>query len=266
VNAGDRAAALTVRCGLPGCDQPPGEPCVSTADSKFQRDNPHYNRWARGLQATSQQLAEELPTVGQWPGDTLSTSARLRQAQQDLAASQADLTRTERERDEALHDLAHATFQLDMERTRVAHWREQNDLARAELVSARQEFEQLLVEYGQARDALDREKSRRSGCPNPITEGAPTMTTTNPGGEGSSTPTATADLMITAAAEAIWPELKSWAQDAYEDTDNIRGWVAAGIAAALRVMADEIEVEPSFPMTAGLAAELIRERAEGLTA
>ena len=124
MNAGDRAAALTVRCGLPGCDQPPGEPCVSTADSKFQRDNPHYNRWARGLQATSQQ--------------------------------------------------------------------------RAELVSARRDLEQLRVEYGQARDALDREKSRRSGCPNPITEGAPTMTTTNPGGEGGSTPTEQHEIEIKA--------------------------------------------------------------------
>jgi hypothetical protein len=241
-----------------------------------------------------------------------STSAMLRQVQAALAASQADLTQAEQERDEAVRrasDLEQVRGELKQLRLLADGYlediqhlesgqdevidslRSQRDLARAELAStrgrahtsvvtlshevvklqgqlaaARAEIAQLLVEYGQARDALDREKSRRSGCPNPITEGAPTMTTTNPGGEGGSTPTATADLMITAAAEAIWPELKSWAQDAYEDTDNIRGWVAAGIAAALRVMADEIEVEPSFPMTAGLAAELIRERAEGLTA
>lgn len=128
MNAAERAAALTVRCGSPGCDQPPGEPCVSTVDGKFQRDNPHYNRMARGLQATSQQRAE-------------------------LASARQELEQT-----------------------------------RGQLAAARAEIAQLRVEYGQARDALDREKSRRSGCPNPITEGAPTMTTTNPGGEGGSTP------------------------------------------------------------------------------
>jgi chromosome segregation ATPase len=41
--------------------------------------------------------------------DTLSTSARLRQVQADLAASQADLTRAERERDE-LRDVLNASI------------------------------------------------------------------------------------------------------------------------------------------------------------
>jgi chromosome segregation ATPase len=97
--------------------------------------------------------------------DTLSTSARL--------------TKAEQERDEAL-------AKRDQAIENGSYWNREFDRARAELASARQELEQLLVEHGQARDALDREKSRRSGCPNPITEGAPTMTTTNPGGEGGS--------------------------------------------------------------------------------
>jgi hypothetical protein len=142
VNAAERAAALTVRCGLPGCDQPPGEPCVSTADSKFQRDNPHYNRWARGLQATSQQLAE-------------------------LASARQEL-------DQARGRAHTSVVTLSQEVVRL----------QGQLAAARAEIAQLRVEYG-----LDREKSRRSGCPNPITdEGAPTMTTTNPGGEGGSVP------------------------------------------------------------------------------
>lgn len=50
----------------------------------------------------------------------MSTSAQLRQVQQDLAASQADVTRAERERDEAQHDLAHAAFEIDKLKARLA--------------------------------------------------------------------------------------------------------------------------------------------------
>jgi hypothetical protein len=59
----------------------------------------------------------------------LSTSARLRQVQVDLAASQADLTRVERERDE----LAFRVRELQAHR----------QLRDAELTSARAELEQL---------------------------------------------------------------------------------------------------------------------------
>jgi uncharacterized protein (DUF3084 family) len=65
-----------------------------------------------------------------------SISEQLRQTQAALAASQADLSRVERERDEARHDLAHANFQLHTEHTR-------RDLARAELATATRELEQL---------------------------------------------------------------------------------------------------------------------------
>jgi septal ring factor EnvC (AmiA/AmiB activator) len=87
-------------------------------------------------------LAEQEGRKHQWrhestcgPGieQRAPTSARLRQVQADLAASQQDLThvegqlrdaeqdrmRAERERDEALHELAHLRFQLDMVRTRL---------------------------------------------------------------------------------------------------------------------------------------------------
>ncbi len=74
-----------------------------------------------------------------------------------------------------------------------------------------------------------------------------------------------ADAMITAAAEAVWPELKSGVQDQYEEPDNIRRWVAAGVAAALRVMADEIDRGPTFALPPSVISALVRERADGLT-
>lgn len=55
-------------------------------------------------------------------------------------STSARLRRVEQERDEALHDLDHATFQLDMEKTRVAHWRGEQQKAEAELTSAQQEL------------------------------------------------------------------------------------------------------------------------------
>jgi hypothetical protein len=41
---------------------------------------------------------------------------------------------------------------------------------------------------------------------------------------------------------------------------------AAGIAAALRVMADEIDCGPTFPLPPSVISALVRERADGLTA
>lgn len=40
--------------------------------------------------------------------------------------------------------------------------------------------------------------------------------------------------------------------------------VAAGVAAALRVMADEVDRGPTFPLPPSVISALIRERAEGL--
>jgi hypothetical protein len=70
------------------------------------------------------------------------------------------------------------------------------------------------------------------------------------------------DPMITAAAEAIWPELKSGVQDYYEEPDNIRRWAAIGAAAALRVMADEIDRGPTFRLPPSVFSALVRERAD----
>jgi hypothetical protein len=222
VNAAERAAALTVRCGLPGCDQPPGEPCVSTVDGKFQRDNPHYNRMVRGQAETS---GSHRPLM---PGGE-STSAMLRRVQAALAASQADLTRTERERDEAVRraaDLEQVREELKQLRRLTDGYledirhlesgqdavidslRSQRDLARAEVATASKEVRllraarQWVVAPDGGRDCVRCEQEIRRGeayellpgvdelahirCPNPITEGAPTMTTTNPGGEGGS--------------------------------------------------------------------------------
>jgi len=59
-----------------------------------------------------------------------STSARLRQALRDLAASQTDLTRVERDYDALLADNDHL----------AARFKRERDLARAELASARKEL------------------------------------------------------------------------------------------------------------------------------
>lgn len=96
--------------------------------------------------------------------DTLSTSARLREVQADLAASQADLTRTLQERDaigvklvQALRERDEARGHLQLDRAGLKNLREGRDQAtdralelakelasvRAELASAQQENEQL---------------------------------------------------------------------------------------------------------------------------
>jgi hypothetical protein len=72
------------------------------------------------------------------------------------------------------------------------------------------------------------------------------------------------DPMIAAAAEALWPHLPSGVQDGYEPDDTHR-WVAGVAAATLRVMAEEIDRGPTFPMPPSVISELVRERAAGLT-
>lgn len=72
-----------------------------------------------------------------------------------------------------------------------------------------------------------------------------------------------ADPMITAAAEALWPHLPGEVQDGYELADTHR-WAAAVVAAALQVMADEIDRGPTFPLPPSVISQLVRERAEGL--
>jgi len=59
---------------------------------------------------------------------------------------------------------------------------------------------------------------------------------------------------------ASWGKLPSEAQESFGTPQALGPVLAAG----LRVMAEETEVEPSFPMTAGLVADLIRERADDL--
>lgn len=118
--------ALEATCGLGTCRAAPGEPCVDSVDDQAPRDEPHWNRVVRGMQATAS------PPIG-------STSAQLRQTQTALAASQADLTRVEEKFLEALHELAHVRYARDMATTRLTHWRERALKAEAELASAQQQ-------------------------------------------------------------------------------------------------------------------------------
>lgn len=81
------------------------------------------------------------------PPPAETTFARLRRTEQERDELHSEVERlvdlggkAMAERDEALHDLAHATFQLGMEKTRVAHWREEQQKAEAELTSAQQEL------------------------------------------------------------------------------------------------------------------------------
>jgi len=74
-----------------------------------------------------------------------------------------------------------------------------------------------------------------------------------------------ADPMITAAAEALWPRLPGEVQDGYELADT-HAWAAAVAAAALRVMADEIDRGPTFPLPPTVISALVRERADALEA
>lgn len=78
------------------------------------------------------------PLSPKWAAMTpeLPTSAQLRQTQQALAASQADLTRVERERDRAQEERAYT-------RRAAQRLMEERDLARAELATATAELEQL---------------------------------------------------------------------------------------------------------------------------
>jgi chromosome segregation ATPase len=135
--------------------------------------------------------------------DTQSASARLRETQQALAASQQDLTRVERSRADLIEQLdgaekqivqlererdeeraAYDSAHVDLLSVRAAHADtqdqlakavEQAALARAELASARQELAQLQVENDQLFAALEREKDRnparvsrhRNSPPNP---------------------------------------------------------------------------------------------------
>jgi hypothetical protein len=72
-----------------------------------------------------------------------STSAQLRETQAALAASQADLTAMERERDEAREDAASVRRSLDHANGHREAFLRQRDEAIAELASARTELEQL---------------------------------------------------------------------------------------------------------------------------
>lgn len=72
------------------------------------------------------------------------------------------------------------------------------------------------------------------------------------------------DPMVEAAVEALWPHLPGEVQDGYTPED-IDPWAAAGAAAALRVMADEIDRGPTFPLSPSVISALVRERAERLT-
>lgn len=77
--------------------------------------------------------------------------------------------------------------------------------------------------------------------------------------------TADADPMITAAVEALWPHLPSEVQDSCYEPAAITSWVAAAAAAALRVMADEIDRGPTTFLPPSVISALVRERADRLT-
>jgi len=73
------------------------------------------------------------------------------------------------------------------------------------------------------------------------------------------------DPMITAAAEAIEDEaVPRIGRDL--GTIHRDAIVSAGVAAALRVMADEIDRGPTFPLPPSVISALVRERADGLAA
>lgn len=74
------------------------------------------------------------------------------------------------------------------------------------------------------------------------------------------------DVMVTAAAEALWLHLPSGVQDGYEDSDAHHRWASAAVSAALRVMADEIDRGPTFPLPPSVISALVRERADRLEA
>jgi hypothetical protein len=69
--------------------------------------------------------------------------------------------------------------------------------------------------------------------------------------------------MITAAGEAIEAvAIRRIGRDL--GTIHRDEIVGAGVAAALRVMADEIDRGPSFPLPPSVISALVRERADGL--
>jgi hypothetical protein len=69
--------------------------------------------------------------------------------------------------------------------------------------------------------------------------------------------------MITAAGEAIEDvAIRLIGRDL--GTIHRDEIVGAGVAAALRVMADEIDRGPSFPLPPSVISALVRERADGL--
>lgn len=69
--------------------------------------------------------------------------------------------------------------------------------------------------------------------------------------------------MITNAAEAIEEvAIRRIGRDL--GTIHRNEIVAAGVAAALRVMADEIDRGPTFPLPPSVISALVRERADGL--
>jgi len=128
------------------------------------------------------------------------------------------------------------------------------NLARAELTSARTELERLRGQLADVRAAAKEQvRAAREAAATPTIKEESMPATFDDG--------AAVDPMITAAAEAIE---EAMVPRIGRDLGTIHRdpIVAACVSAALRVMADEIEVEPSFPMTAGLAAEAIRERAD----
>lgn len=72
------------------------------------------------------------PSVSAWhEAMGLSTSVILRRTQDELAETKAEAKEFRaqadlylRQRDEALHDLAHARFELKIANTRLYHWKE----------------------------------------------------------------------------------------------------------------------------------------------
>lgn len=120
------------------------------------------------LEATDSTVRRAAEQLDEATTVILSTSAQLRETRQALAASQADLSRMERERDELTakweREFERVTAERDNAKAAARRWHERfneadeseekalerwraevrrRDLARAELASARQELEQL---------------------------------------------------------------------------------------------------------------------------
>lgn len=87
----DYVDALLATCGLPGCEQPPGKPCVNSVNGESARELPHWNRAVRGRRLNR----GEVPII-ETPFGGESTSAELRRVKAELGSALSQLNRRPR--------------------------------------------------------------------------------------------------------------------------------------------------------------------------